>query len=134
MKQPLDILLVEDDPVLRETLQTSLREEGYTVSVAENGLAALDLLRRSGLQPKLVILDLMMPAVSGWEFHAAARKLPGISRIPILVLSAFIDDRQATWFGVRPEDCILKPFVLETLLEAVSRHCGPPTQAERKKT
>jgi two-component system response regulator MprA len=130
----LDILVVEDDPDLRETLQTSLREEGYSVNIAENGLAALDLLRRVGLQPRLVILDLMMPAVSGWEFHAAVRKLPEISRIPILVLSAFIDDRQATWLGVPPEDCIRKPFALETLLAAVSRLCGPPDRTEKKET
>lgn len=123
MSEPCKILVVEDEPDLREGLREALAHEGYAVQVAANGLAALDLLRDGGTTPRLIILDLMMPAVSGWEFHAAARRDPKLSRIPILVLSAAVDQRTQTWLGVPPEDCITKPFELATLLAAVERHC-----------
>lgn len=125
MTQACSILVIEDEPDLREGLREALTEEGYAVEIAPDGLAGLSLLREGAIQPQLILLDLMMPAVSGWEFHAAIRKDPKFSRIPILVLSAVIDQREQTWMGVPEANCIRKPFELSTLLSAIERHCKP---------
>lgn len=130
MKPSCEILVVEDDRVLREGLREALEQEGYVVETAENGLTALRFLRGAETLPDLIILDLMMPAVSGLEFHAAFRKERRMARIPIIALSAFVDEVQQTWLGLRPEDCIRKPFQLATLLEAVERRCPPPRRLE----
>jgi DNA-binding response OmpR family regulator len=130
MKQSCDILVVEDDPVLRESLQEALQREGYAVETAENGLAALRFLRGAETQPRLIILDLMMPAVSGLEFHAVFRKERKLAGTPIIALSAFVDEAQQIWLGLPPEDCIRKPFQLSTLLAAVERHCAGPRRLE----
>lgn len=130
MKQSCEILVVDDDRVLRESLREALEQEGYVVETAENGLAALRFLRGAETQPRLIILDLMMPAVSGLEFHAAFRKERKLASTPIIALSAFVDEVQQTWLGLPPEDCIRKPFQLATLLEAVERLCAGPRRLD----
>jgi DNA-binding response OmpR family regulator len=123
MTPTCDILVIEDDPDLAESLRDALGQEGYDVTIAPDGLVALEMLRREKVRPRLIILDLMMPAVNGWEFHAAVRTDPTLGKIPVVVLSALIDERQQTWLGVAPENCIRKPFELSTLIAAVDRHC-----------
>ena len=134
LKEPCEILVVEDDRVLRESLREALEQEGYVVETAENGLEALRFLRSAETQPHLIILDLMMPAVSGLEFHAAFRKERKLAGTPIIALSAFVDEVQQTWLGLPPEDCIRKPFELATLLEAVQRRCAGPRRLETPTT
>jgi len=75
------ILLVEDDADCREMLSDLLSNEGYTVVSAENGLQALDYLRRSTAE--LIILDLMMPVMSGWNSARCKRATPDWSRYPL---------------------------------------------------
>lgn len=82
------ILLVEDDPVLRELLEMLLSLEGLEVVQAENGLAALERLREG--EVRLVVLDLMMPLMDGLRFLEEFSKLPD-DRPPVLVLSANAD-------------------------------------------
>lgn len=79
------ILVVEDDGALRATLADTLRAEGFEVREAADGRAALDALE-SGLRPDLIVLDLMMPVMNGWEFRAAQLRDPDLSHIPVLVL------------------------------------------------
>lgn len=91
MEQPR-VLLVEDDPLLRELLEMLLSLEGLEVVQAENGLVALEKLQRGGV--RLVVLDLMMPLMDGLRFLEEFSRLPP-DRPPVLVLSANSDAETA---------------------------------------
>ncbi|MEP6767916.1 MAG: response regulator [Acidobacteriota bacterium] len=81
------LLLVEDDAELRQSLSDLLRDSGFDVAVAENGLVALTYLEDSP-PPCLVLLDLMMPVMNGWEFREAQSRNQKISEIPVVILTA----------------------------------------------
>src|SRR5262245_7048564 len=81
------LLLVEDDVSIRSALAEMLGDEGFTVTTAENGRAALDQLRQ-GPAPDVIVLDLMMPEMDGWEFRVAQRADPLLAGIPLLAMSA----------------------------------------------
>ncbi|HEY2158022.1 MAG TPA: response regulator, partial [Isosphaeraceae bacterium] len=80
------ILVVEDDEVTREMVRTTLEEEGWTVVEAENGRVALE--RIDGAKPDMILLDLMMPEMDGFDFASALRKLDRWRHVPILVMTA----------------------------------------------
>src|SRR5579862_5437445 len=80
------VLVVDDDVEIRETLTSLLQHEGYSVLRAENGVQALDQLRR--LHPDVVLLDLMMPVMSGWEVIEELEESGEMGRVPIVVVSA----------------------------------------------
>jgi CheY-like chemotaxis protein len=82
-----DILIVDDDPDIRDALGECLRYEGYSVHSAADGRDALDRLEY-GLKPDLILLDLMMPVLNGFDVLAALRKRPDWSSIPVVVVSA----------------------------------------------
>ncbi|MCA1580520.1 MAG: response regulator [Acidobacteria bacterium] len=81
------MLLVEDDADLRQSLSDLLRDAGFEVAVAENGLVALTYLEDSP-PPCLVLLDLMMPVMNGWEFREAQTRNHKLSDIPVVILTA----------------------------------------------
>ncbi|MEP6802759.1 MAG: response regulator [Acidobacteriota bacterium] len=81
------LLLVEDDAELRQTLCDLLKDAGYDVECAENGRVALTFLENSA-PPCLVLLDLMMPVMNGWEFRDAQSRNEKISNIPFVILTA----------------------------------------------
>jgi CheY-like chemotaxis protein len=85
---PSKILIIEDDSDIRRHLKRLLESEGYTVEQAENGQAALDLLALSTALPSMIILDLMMPVMDGFEFRERQQLDPRLSKIPILVMTA----------------------------------------------
>ncbi len=114
------ILIVEDDRDIRESLQQILELEGYEVLTAANGREGLDVLR-GGKQPSMILLDLMMPVMNGWEFLEEQRKDQAISAIPVLVASAFGD--RAKSLGTAA--FIKKPIELDTLLSTVNSICQP---------
>jgi CheY-like chemotaxis protein len=94
-RRELSILVVDDDPALRELLRRLLEREGYAVQEAENGRAALERLREA--PPGLILLDLMMPEMDGFDFVAAVRADKAWRTIPIIVVTAkdlAPDDRQ----------------------------------------
>ncbi|MES2525616.1 MAG: response regulator [Bdellovibrionota bacterium] len=83
------ILIVEDDESIRESMVELLESEGYNIATAENGLIALDYLTENESNlPHLILLDLMMPVMDGFHFSENKSKIPSISHIPIVVLSA----------------------------------------------
>jgi two-component system, chemotaxis family, chemotaxis protein CheY len=113
------LLVVDDDDDIRETLTDLLTTEGYEVSQAKQGLDALAQLRK-GLWPSLILLDLMMPKMNGWEFLEAQRADPSIADLPVVILSA---DRsplsRAVDAQVRAR--LAKPFDISQLLAVIER-------------
>jgi CheY-like chemotaxis protein len=83
-----DILVVDDDAGIREALAGLLAEEGYRVSCAEHGVAALEYLRAAPALPSLIVLDFMMPLMDGRQFRIAQLQDLALRRIPVVILSA----------------------------------------------
>ncbi|HVJ66014.1 MAG TPA: response regulator [Bdellovibrionota bacterium] len=81
------ILVVEDNEELRMLMEIALESEGFRVESAPNGLEALNLLKEASA-PDLILLDLMMPVMSGQEFIESRKQLPELNEIPLLVFSA----------------------------------------------
>jgi CheY-like chemotaxis protein len=84
----MDILLVEDNADIRAVLIAFLTDEGYVVCGAKQGADALALLRGTTALPRLIVLDLMMPVLNGWDFRARQRANPAWAGIPVVVLTA----------------------------------------------
>ena len=112
------VLVVEDDLDIRESLEQILEIEGYQPLLAENGKAAVDLLN-NGERPCLILLDLMMPVMSGWEFLRVQRENTLIATIPVIVVSAAGEKAKST----SANGYIKKPIELDNLLEIVHQYC-----------
>jgi CheY-like chemotaxis protein len=117
---PRPILLVEDDDDIRDALQDALARRGYRVLEAGDGRQALEILRTAEVMPALILLDLTMPVMNGWEFMAAQAEDPALASIPVVVLSAVPNlAKESTthhWAGV-----LSKPIALGLLLETIGR-------------
>ena len=113
------ILIVEDDPDLRYMMVQMLALEGFEPEGASDGLEALQRLRSPGRRPRVIVLDMMMPRMDGWEFCRERALDPELGQIPVVVLSAA---PRAT-LNVDATAIISKPFDYDTLLEAVRREC-----------
>ncbi len=111
------ILLVEDDYSIREAVHDILEAEGYDVVQAENGRDALQRLR-AGAPPDLIVLDLRMPVMDGWEFRAAQKNDPALATIPVLAVSA---DGSAKAEAIAADGYLRKPLSTSTLLDTVAR-------------
>jgi CheY-like chemotaxis protein len=112
------LLLVEDDPDVGETLSSLLSRLGYSVRLARDGQKALGILR-SGEQPAVIVLDLMMPNMDGQRFRTAQCEDPALAAIPTIVVTA---DQKATAEKLGVSVCLHKPFDVERLIREVERH------------
>ena len=118
------ILVVEDDADSRELLCELLRTYGYETVQAANGLEALAWLDRTPAL-SLIVLDLMMPMMDGWEFRRRQQQHPTHGRVPVLVASA--DTRvNARPADLQAEALLCKPLDFTRLLGLVRRFCGAP--------
>lgn len=113
------ILLVEDDNDIRETIGEVLEEEGYRVITAANGIEALERLKDTSHVPDLILLDLMMPGMDGWRFRSEQLKLERGANIPLLVLSAD-GQTQDVATGLGAVGCLRKPVDLDQLLATLA--------------
>lgn len=115
--EPKLVLVVDDEQDLLEVTSFVLESEGYRVETARNGEEALARLR-GGLRPELVLLDMMMPVMNGWEFLQTITAIPSLKSIPVVVLTA------AGSAVVVPGavEILRKPFDLSQLVEVVDRH------------
>lgn len=111
------VMVVEDDAETRELIAEVLRDDGYVVQTAANGAEALATLRTGSMPPTLILLDLMMPVMSGWQFLDERATDPRLARIPVLVLSADPTRQLASSRGVVA--VVGKPFDLPRLLKLV---------------
>ncbi len=122
-----NVLVVEDDPDMRELLSTLLSIEGFYVVGAEDGLEALHILRtvrrRAPETPCLVLLDLTMPRLSGHEFRRAQLGDPTVAAVPVAVISGAIDlEARARDLGAVAS--VPKPIDVESLLAIVRTYCA----------
>jgi CheY-like chemotaxis protein len=115
-------MVVEDDLAIRESLVELLEEEGYAVLSAPNGREALEMLRRSAplSLPCLILLDLMMPVMDGWQFRREQRSDPELGKIPVVVITAAGEQQAAS---IQANLILQKPVRVERVLGAVQRFC-----------
>jgi CheY-like chemotaxis protein len=114
------VLVVDDDPEIRDALADALEGRGYDVAVANHGGDALDWLSKSPA-PCLIVLDLMMPVMDGHEFISRQKRNPAIANIPVVIITAGRDP-----YGtkvVEAVDVLHKPFGFESLLKFVQQYC-----------
>ncbi len=113
------MLVVEDDPDLRQMMVVLLTLEGFLAEPASDGLHALELLRASARQPHVILLDMMMPRMDGWEFCRIRQSDELLKAIPLIVLSA----APTASLRVDAEAIISKPFDYDGLLAEIRKHC-----------
>ncbi len=119
------VLVVDDDRDILRLIGEALADEGWGVVTARNGIDALALANTSQLD--LILLDMQMPIMDGWEFLRAYREAPG-PHVPVVVLTAgSMAGRIAEEAGA--EGHLAKPFSLDSLIAAVGRHVRPQSSA-----
>jgi CheY-like chemotaxis protein len=113
------ILIVEDDFDVRESLSEALRDEGYAIECAVDGEQALEYLR-SGGRPGLILLDLMMPRMSGSEFRMVQKVDPQLKHLPVVLLSAdgAMEEKAK---ALETDGALRKPIDLDQLLRVIER-------------
>jgi CheY-like chemotaxis protein len=121
---PRSILLIEDEPDLREILAMALERVGYTVATASNGWEALQFLY-SGNRPALVLSDLHMPVMSGWRFIEHLHADPDLQEIPVVVMSASGNKSPGSRNDLEDIEVVAKPFEFMDLLEKIRPFVGP---------
>ncbi len=122
MKNPRKtVLLVEDDDDERDALAALLEQEDYRVLQAPNGAEALKLLEAQPDQCQIILLDLMMPIMNGWDFRRLQKRRAELANIPVVLMSAgaqiafAVEDLDAAGY-------VTKPVEISDLLEKVERH------------
>jgi len=113
------ILVVDDDVDVRQSLEAALELEGYGVVSAASGSEALDILRNAGPPVGVILLDLMMPGMDGWEFRRQQRQIPSAAGVPVVVLSA-AGNLAGKLGDLAPDAFLSKPVGIEALVEAIS--------------
>ena len=117
------VLVVDDDADLRESIEAVLVSHGHPVATAAGGAEALAWLERRDADPCVVLLDLMMPGMSGFELRSKMVADPGLASIPVVVITGagLLAERRA---GELRAEVLRKPIELPALLHAVKRFCA----------
>jgi len=115
------ILIVDDDTGSRQALEDILRDEGYAVATASDGGDALNYLR-AGHRPRVILLDLMMPGIDGWDFYAEQKRNPDLASIPVIAISAAGKLVDAPY-------SLRKPIDVDQLLKLLHSILGGPDAA-----
>jgi CheY-like chemotaxis protein len=117
----LHVLIVDDDLDIRSTLREALEFEGHTVRAVANGREALEDLRGQNAVC-VILLDLMMPVMNGWEFREEQLKDPRIAKVPVLVISAD-GNAEVKAASLTANGYLKKPIRVKDLFDAVARYC-----------
>lgn len=115
-------MIVEDDAELREGLASLLALEGYDVETAADGREALERLRSGALPPCLILLDLMMPTMSGWEFRREQSRDPALCRVPVIVVTGDANAEQKAQ-QLAAAAFLSKPYDFDRLMKLVRTYC-----------
>ena len=115
-----NILIIEDDSAVRQTIREILEIHGYCVFEAADGREGMERLREIAPEPCLVLLDLMMPVMNGWEFLDSQRSDPKLKDIPVVICTAYHESAKA----IHPSAVVPKPVQLDQLLGAVQKFCA----------
>jgi CheY-like chemotaxis protein len=120
------ILVIEDDPGVRDGITNVIENEGYPVISCEDAKEALDRLTRTPDLPRMIVLDFMMPRMDGWTFLHEREKDQRLRDIPVVGMSAsqLLVERPDIPAGV--EDFLRKPFKVEAMLRSIEKHWGAP--------
>jgi CheY-like chemotaxis protein len=118
--RPPQVLIVEDDRDTREMLERFLQLEGFDVRTAPNGHAALESLQTAG-SPCVILLDLMMPVMNGWQFREAQAQHPQLARIPVVVVTAA--GSRSDIPAIHADGWLSKPVDFDQLLEKIGEFC-----------
>jgi len=113
------VLVIEDDEGLREMMAQLLTLEGFQTATVANGQEALAYLHASS-KPEVILLDLMMPVMDGWEFRRHQQADPALADVPVIVLSALDQARAA---NVEAAAVLKKPLDFDRLLDLVRQYC-----------
>jgi CheY-like chemotaxis protein len=113
------VLVVDDDPEIRDMMTAILAKHGYSVAAAENGQQALDVLRT--VRPQLILLDVCMPVMDGPEFRQAQRRDRSLLRIPTVVMTAANVEPQ---LDLAVDETLRKPIRVRELLRVARKHCS----------
>lgn len=114
------VLLVEDDIDISEAVESILKEEGYQIKCCFNGKEALEFLKTADKNPGLILLDIMMPYMNGYEFREVQLKDPKIANIPTIILSAAGKHEDIDKLNFK--ETLKKPLDLDTLIDVVKRN------------
>jgi CheY-like chemotaxis protein len=115
------VLVVDDDYAVLDSMKDVLEDEGYEVLLAANGLEALKELRR-GIRPCVILLDLMMPVMNGWEFRQEQLLDNSLAAIPTIIVTAH-NKAEESAVELKAASCIRKPVQPGTLLAAIGKFC-----------
>jgi len=118
------VLVVEDDQDVRDTILDLLSDEGVPAAGMADGASALRFLKSAPVKPNLILLDLMMPGVNGAEFRRLQMQDPSLAHIPVVLLSADVTTESAS-VEMRADGYLKKPVKLTKLLEVVQRYGDP---------
>ncbi len=115
------LVCIEDDPELVELIRLIVQREGFEVHYAASGLAGIELVEE--LSPDLILLDLMMPGIDGWDVFDHLQANAETSAIPIIIVSArtYMDERVAELRAANNGHFVSKPFMPAQLIEAINR-------------
>jgi CheY-like chemotaxis protein len=116
------VLIIDDDPEVREAVREVLEEQGLRVLCASSGREALQILRAES-EPCLILLDLLMPIMSGWQFRAVQAQDPVLARLPVVVMTATSSLEDA---AIHADGILRKPVHLDDLVAVVRRYCPRP--------
>jgi two-component system, chemotaxis family, chemotaxis protein CheY len=118
------VLIIDDDEELREAIADLLDHEGLVVETAANGREGLERLR-VGPRPRLILLDLLMPVMNGWQFCEAKKADPALALIPVVALSAAAKKDPSSPYFLDVDDVIVKPVNNQELIGTVRRFVTP---------
>jgi CheY-like chemotaxis protein len=114
------ILVVDDEEMIRDSIVEFLDDNGYQAVGAADGQEALNTLTAGGVLPCLILLDLMMPVMDGWELRAALNAHPAYAAIPVVVVSAMTEDTAAKLGAAA---YLPKPVDIDRMVDIVCEHC-----------
>ena len=119
------ILVAEDDAMMQKMALKILRSRGYICELAPNGREAVAMAGR--LNPGLILMDLSLPEMNGWEATRALKADPALAKIPVVAITAhaMVGDRESA-IAAGCAECLTKPYEIADLVALVERYVGPP--------